>query len=222
MMNYKSNPFYVVGAAALFFCAPVAMANGGHFLVDDATVTDPGTCQVETWLSRVDSQTTTFFVPACTTQQGWEFSLPVTYDWSDSELAAFGLEAKTVIAANQHAALAFSAGIEMDQVSDKFAGGFINIPVSLALSGPLQLHLNVGSAYVHDSRDWEATYGVATTYGLSSTTTLILEAAAIGNERPVIAAGLRHAFERVELDTSVARDRENRATIYTIGLNIAF
>ena len=48
MMNYKSNPLFVVGATALFFCAPAAMANGGHFLVDDATVTDPGTCQVET------------------------------------------------------------------------------------------------------------------------------------------------------------------------------
>ncbi|MCL5049547.1 MAG: hypothetical protein M1473_03290 [Firmicutes bacterium] len=50
----------------------------------------------------------------------------------------------------------------------------------------------------------------------------VVGAAAIGNERPVIAAGLRHAFERVELDTSIARNRENRATIYTIGLNIAF
>lgn len=222
MMNYQSNPLFVVGATALFFCAPVAMANGGHFLVDDATVTDPGTCQVETWLSRVDSQTTTFLVPACTTQKGWEFSLPVNYDWSNSELAAFGLEAKTVITANQHAALAFSAGIEMDQVSDQFAGGFINIPVSFALNGPLQLHLNVGSAYAHESRDWEATYGVATTYGLSPTTALIIEAAALGNERPVFAAGLRHAFDRVELDASIARDRENRETIYTIGFNIPF
>ncbi|MCH8501568.1 MAG: hypothetical protein LAT77_06620 [Aliidiomarina sp.] len=222
MKKFKLNPFNWVGATALVLIAPTALANGGHFLVDDAAITDPGHCQLESWVSRVDSHTTLIAVPACTTQRGWELSVPFVYDWQNSQVAALGFEAKTMLAEGQSSALAISSGIEFDQVADTFAGGFINVPYSHALNSAIELHVNLGTAYTHEDSAWDATYGLATTFAIAAKTALIVEGAAVGDDRPTLAVGLRHATGRVELDTSVARDRENRETIYTIGLNIAF
>ena len=44
-----------------------ARAAGGHFDVDDATIVNPGRCQVEAWITRVPAEAATVFHvgPAC-------------------------------------------------------------------------------------------------------------------------------------------------------------
>jgi hypothetical protein len=51
----------MVALAALLFEGGDALAAGGHFDVDDATVLEPGHCQYETWIARSPAASTTAF-----------------------------------------------------------------------------------------------------------------------------------------------------------------
>lgn len=205
------------------FAAGSAAANGGHFLVDDATITDPGTCQLETWTSRFSGESFWVLQPACSTVNGWEFALPAVYSWSDNEFVELGLEAKTILSEDfAGGALAISIGTFFDLVDDEFAGGFVNFPYSRALDSYWTLHLNAGAEYDRFSSNWDATWGIATTYTLSQHIELIAETTGIGSDDPIFGIGARYAFERFDLDLGIAHVTELNDTIYTIGFNIAF
>lgn len=208
---------------ALAFTSSTAFANGGHFLVDDATITDPGTCQLETWTSRVSGESVWILQPACSTQGGWEFAVPLVYSWSDSEVTEVGLEAKTIVSEDVYGgALAFTVGLVMDTVDDEFAGGFVNIPYSRELNAYWTLHLNAGTEYDRIGKYWNALWGVATTYALTQHIDVITEVAGVGSDDPIFGFGARYQFDRFDLDLGIARDTQVNDTIYTIGLNVAF
>lgn len=200
-----------------------AAANGGHFLVDDAAITDHGKCQLETWSSRTDGESFWVLQPACSTRNGWEIGLPVAYSFSNSEFISLGLEAKTILTEDiAGGALAVSIGTSMDLIEDKSTGGFINFPFSRLINDHWHLHVNAGVNYDRLASRWDATWGVATTYALTESIELIAETAGMGSDSPAFAIGTRYAFAQFEIDVSVARDTQLKDTVYTIGFNLAF
>lgn len=210
-------------ALALALSSSLAYANGGHFLVDDATITDPGTCQLETWISRSSGESVWHLMPACSSAAGWEFTLPLIYSFSNSKLNAVGLEAKTILTDDfANGALAISVGVEMDTVNDEFAGGFINIPYSRELTPEWTLSLNAGTAFDHANSNWSATWGAASAFAFNQHFEVIAEVMSSDADNPTLGLGARYQFNRFDLDASVARDTETNNTIYTIGVNIAF
>ncbi|WP_194756070.1 hypothetical protein [Aliidiomarina indica] len=223
LRNIMSHKIRTSALLALAFTSNAAFANGGHFLVDDATITDPGTCLFETWASRLNDESMAVLQPSCTTQGRWDIAVPLAYSWSNSEFTEVGLEVKTIVSDDiLGGALAFSTGVIMDTIVDEFAGGFINIPYSSALNAYWTLHLNVGTEYDHIDKDWHATWGVATTYALTQHIEVITEVAGSGAEDPIWALGARYQFNRFEVDMSLARDTEMNDTLYTLGVNVAF
>ncbi|MBA3989219.1 MAG: hypothetical protein C0463_08850 [Idiomarina sp.] len=211
-----------------------AHANGGHFLVDDADITPPGECALEVWAQRasasaqdrVDQPNATHSVvaqPLCTTRNGWEIGIPLEYNTSESELASYGLELKTMLSGDLYGgALALSIGAVRDQQLDSFEGAFINLPYSRELNESAMLHINLGSQYDSIDSQWRATWGAAATVGLTSRFDLIAETAGVGRDSPAAALGLRSVLSsRVELDASFGRDFEVRSNLVAVGLNIA-
>ena len=222
-------------AGALALSMKPAHANGGHFLVDDADITPPGECMVETWgqrasagaQDRVDQPNATHAWVAqamCTTQNGWEIAVPLEYSTSDSELAAYGLELKTMLSTNLYGgALALSFGVMRDHQESDFEGGFINLPYSYPLNDTLMVHVNVGTEYDNFESEWSPTWGFATTVTVNERLDLIAETAGVGSDSPAAALGLRTVLNnRIELDASFGRDFEVRSNIVAVGLNVAF
>lgn len=223
-------------AASVFALATApAVANGGHFLVDDADITPAGECMVETWVQRASAgaqdrvdQPSSSHVwaaqPICTTQNGWEITVPFEYSTSDSEPAAYGLELKTMVSHNLYGgALALSFGVMRDHQDSDFEGGFINIPYSRPVNDSVMLHVNVGTEYDNFESEWNPTWGLATTITVNERLDLIAETAGVGSDSPAAGLGLRTVLsDRIELDASFGRDFEVRSNIVAVGLNIAF
>ncbi|MDP4529091.1 hypothetical protein Q3O59_08615 [Alkalimonas delamerensis] len=205
-----------------------AHANGAHFLVDDADITPPGECAVETWFQRASVGGASFHglevQPMCSTRNGWEIALPLAYNTSDSELAGYGLELKTMLSTDFYGgALALSFGVMRDHQESEFEGGFINVPYSAEISDAVMLHVNLGVEYDKFESDWNPTWGLASTFTVHERLDLIVETAGVGSDSPAAAVGFRSALnDRIELDASYARDFEDKVNVLTIGLNIAF
>ncbi|RUO26886.1 hypothetical protein CWE09_09405 [Aliidiomarina minuta] len=237
-MQFKLNALTLSAAFAAgfaVFASQPVMANGGHFLVDDADITPPGECMLETWFQRasagapqrVDQPNASHSwvaMPICTTQNGWEVSLPVEYNTSDSELAAYGLELKTMLSTNLNGgALALSVGVMRDHQESDFEGGFINLPYSYPVNDALMVHVNVGTEYNNFDSEWNPTWGLATTFTVNERLDLIAETAGVSDDSPAAALGFRTVLnDRIEFDASFGRDFEVRSNIVTIGLNVAF
>lgn len=211
-------------ALAGAYFAPLAQANGGHFLVDDATISGPGECLLESWFTREDGETTAVFMPSCGFANGWEFAVPVEVHASDGELLGYGLEAKTIVSERwMNGALAFSMGAMLDHDDQSLQMAFVNLPYSREVSGFGMLHLNLGMEYNHDDRDWEPTWGMASTITLVEGADFIAEVAGAGSDRPTGAVGVRYSLQaRLEIDASMARDFEHSANLITLGFNWIF
>lgn len=214
-------------AALMLMMAPVlAQANNGHFMVDHAVIADPGSCQLETWLSRDDGlgSNTLEAVPACTTAAGWQVAVPVQYHMSDSELSGFGLEAKTILgSARNFGAIAMTLGTHYDRSTDRLERTYVNIPWSADVGNNMTWHLNVGMAHQRANSNFYTNWGGASTFHYRDNVDLVLEAAAFGSDSPSVAGGARfHLQQGWEIDVSIGRDTETRRDFANIGFNIRF
>ncbi|MCC5878365.1 MAG: hypothetical protein JJU03_00510 [Idiomarina sp.] len=225
----------LITSSTFLLVAQDAQANGGHFMVDDADITRPGECALETWgqrasagaPQRVEQPNTThawIAQPACTTQSGWEIAIPIEFSTSDSELSAYGLELKTMLAANVYGgALALSVGVIRDHQVRDYEGVFINFPYSYAIHDALTVHLNAGTQYDNLESEWNPTWGLATTMRVNEHLDVIAEAAGMIGDSPTAAIGMRTALApNIELDASLGRDFEVRSHILSVGVNVAF
>lgn len=211
-----------IPVSLLLLSSPMALANGGHFLVDDADIVPAGECALESWVQRADGANVFATNPICTTQNGWEFTLPLVYNISDSQAEEVGLEAKTIVSDDfMGGAVTVSFGGFYDLDNDTLLGGFVNIPFSRAAAFGM-VHVNLGAEYDDLASAWDPTWGLATTHAITGQQELILEVAGAGSDTPTAAVGTRLANGGIELDASVGRDFEHNDNIFTLGLNLAF
>lgn len=215
-------------AAVLVLASGQTHANNGHFMVDHAVVTEPGSCQVESWFSRqsrgdIDVDTLVG-KPACTIGNGWQFSLPVAYLTDDSELLSTGLEAKSIMAEGRNfGAIAMTLGTQYSHLTDRIERSYVNIPWSAETGPGVTWHLNAGMSHRRSNSNIYTNWGLAVSYAAADAVELILEGAATGSDSPTVAAGVRfHAAGGLEIDASLGRDNERKTDRATIGLNLRF
>lgn len=200
-----------------------AHANGGHFLVDDAAITPPSTCSVETWATRLDSSTQFTLNPMCNFTGGSEWALPVEYDSELDEITTIGLDYNTVLySRGSGPAVAVGGGVRYDRVTSEMNEIYLNIPVSLQVMDNVTLHLNGGVLHDRVLDDTFGTWGVATSIKTISGPMLVVEMFEDDRYEPVYGAGARFNIgsTRWTLDLGVARDTHVDETEYSIGVNI--
>ncbi len=123
-------------------------------MVDDASITDAGRCQLESWGRHTDAGGEWTAVPACTVA-GTEWSLGISHQRALSA-TQWALGAKRVLRDidQRRWGLALSVGVGSDWHHLRGGDWGVNAPVTIALGANDRalLHLNVGWAQADGSR----------------------------------------------------------------------
>ncbi len=212
------------GIACLWLAAAGASANGGHFLVDDAGIIPPQSCELESWVTRADPVTHATVAPGCNFTGGSGWTMPLEYNLSNDDLTAIGLEYKTVLWTSRSGpALAATGGLRYSRTTSELDTYYLNIPLSFQPMDSLTLHVNGGVEHDRVLDDTYATWGLAATVKPVTGPVWIVEM--YNNDvrqDPIIAGGARMNIgsTRWTLDLGLARDTQLDETAYTLGINI--
>lgn len=134
--------------AGLVLLPMTANAAGGAHVVDDAAVETPGTCHVESWMTRHgDGGGRMVVAPACT-REAWpalEIGAVIQHDRDGATATAIGPAFKFNLRSAERGvgvALATSASISLDHGT--LDGMGVTIPVSFTAGRRLAFNLNAG------------------------------------------------------------------------------
>lgn len=202
----------------------LAQANGGHFQVDDASVTPAKQCQLSTWISRHSPDTDWTLEPGCNFTGSSAWYLPMEYSLERDELHRIGLEYKRVLWNwTSGPAMAGLLGTEYSRQAEELDTFYAKVPLSFQPLDNLSLHLNGGVEHSRVLDDTYATWGLAATIKPVHGPIWILEAT--DNERrrePIYGLGWRTNIGSTTwtLDFGVQRDTLHEETTYNLGINI--
>lgn len=153
----------------LALAAPAAHPSGGPYVVDDADVIDPGTCQMETWYARRSaSSDQAALAPGCHFA-GAEWSLFGLAARNDGERSrSIAVQGKWLLrplhTGGPGVALVVGGGAESraGRLSELFA----YLPLSLEPVDGLRLHANLGGLRDRDAAQWATTWGAGFDWSL--------------------------------------------------------
>lgn len=140
-----------------FAAGTVAWAAGGAHIVDDSEVVDPGTCQLETWVSGYTVEVGGGYANAtgtCTLSSlpRLEFGLQFQNVWfggSSNNEQLLGPALKVNLIPEDKGVglgLAFNGGVNMS--TGEFELGTLVVPVSIPLNDKARINLNAGWQYI--------------------------------------------------------------------------
>lgn len=213
---------------SLSLAAQSAQAAGGPYVVDDADVVDPGSCELEAFHARRGGDASVFSVAPVCTLAGVEWTLGLTRARIDGEREdGVELSAKRLLRPVETGGVgvALAAGIGRGLSGGSLAEGFVNLPVTWEPVEALRLHLNLGTAYAREDRSWVATGGVGFDWTLTDRLNLLGEHFRDGDGLSGWQLGLRPALveDRVFLDLTWARDIDDiDGDWWTVGVVVAF
>ncbi|MBB3193614.1 hypothetical protein [Roseateles terrae] len=233
--------------AALFVCTGVVAplwshAAGGHHAVDDATVLDPGSCQMEVWGEQASGRHLQHIGPACR----WAgVELGIDGERSDSvpgsALLNGGVQAKWVTALRPGLAVGVEWSAQWQGAAARgdadpgkvqsdgprgsashFAGQTLLLPLTWSATEGLDVHLNLGWDFHPHAADAER-YGAAVEWTPTQDWQLLTEAWR-DDGGPQARLGLRRLVtDHLSLDLSRAEAlRGLHRPWWTVGVNWVF
>lgn len=139
-----------------------AHAGGGAHVIDDATVETPGTCHLESWMTRYDADRGLVNLsPACT-REAWpdlEIGAALQHAWDGRSDTSTGPALKLNLRPVERGwgvALATAATWSLD--SGGFETASVIVPVTIPVNEQLRVNLNAGWLYSHASSDRHAAF----------------------------------------------------------------
>jgi hypothetical protein len=143
-------------------------AAGGHFAVDDATILDPGQCQVEVWREGADHVGSVWHVgPAC---RAGPVELTVNADRVQGRDRAtqtlLGPQIKWALPIDDRLSIGLVVAAAWRDATADYVGATVYVPLSVQLAESLRAHVNVGRDWFHDGPtraragiavEWQAT-----------------------------------------------------------------
>ena len=223
----------MLAVAAGLLLAPCLQASGGHYPVDDATITAPGDCQLESWFTRVNGGTWELAaLPACTSP-GTPVELTLgLYRLSVDDQSFNRIEPaakwliQPVTPGNWGGAMEVQVGYE----DGDFVNTLLNFPATYEfVHAPVLLHLNLGWLRERDAENnWRNRLfsGLGLKYQALAQLGIIGQVYREGADAdPEVQLGLRFdvggPFDH--LDVAVGRQLEGeRDTFATAGFAIIF
>jgi hypothetical protein len=164
----RGGVFSAALALIAFAGASPALAAGGARVVDDAAVTTPGTCVVETWLTASTDANRLFqFAPACTLRAlpVLEIGGAITHSWApgvNDTVITPAAKVNLVDETRRGWGVAVSAGVGFSVNRGEVDSANINVPLTIPV-GRVRLNLNASwlwsraeghSAFVGVQADW--------------------------------------------------------------------
>lgn len=191
-------------------------AAGGHHAVDDATLLEPGQCQLEAWAEAARGHRLQHLGPACHVL-GLEAGLNLDRDAAGAHGAGLQLKWARELRPGLGAGLIWATGWQAG--ATRFAGQMLLLPLSWTPHEDLALHLNLGREFRPHGAD-ASRYGAALEWRVAARWQAMVEGwrDALGPQRRL---GLRYAAgERVSIDLSRAQAPDAcRGAWWTLGLN---
>jgi len=192
-------------------------------LVDDASITDAGRCQLESWGRHTDAGNDWTAVPACTFADT-EWSLGVSHQHATST-TQWAVGAKRVLRDldQRRWGAAISAGLGSDWHRPRAEDWSLNAPLTVVLgaSDRTLLHLNLGWARTGDARG--RTDGIGVEIVAAPHWSLLAETARDAARQRSSQFGVRHELWRgASVDLFAGRAHHQRDGQWiTLGLNLA-
>ena len=220
-MNWRDAALALVLTAASGLTAEAA---GGHFDVDDATIVEPGHCQIETWWLRSPSESALTLHAGGACRAGpVEAGLNIDRTRLDgSTQSAIGPQVKWVA---DPLIERLSAGIVWAIAIDASGGHgpahTVYVPLTLWSGEAVQLHLNGGidwSAGERSMRRW----GIAAEWAANDTFSVIAEHSLIAGVQTSRLGTRFNLTPSLSLDLSIAHRSSAGSPSYAAGLNRDF
>jgi hypothetical protein len=200
-------------------------------VVDDAGITGPGQCQLESWTQRTLGQTELWAVPACNVGGKWELAAGLGRTQPDGAGDAFRsgvVQAKTVFRPLERNGWGVGLTIANQFRADQGAIGDLSVlvPVSISLlDDRVLVHLNAGWLHTHASGRHNGFWAAGTEWNVTHAWTLTLETYGTGPGRHFQQAGARLNLipDRLALDTGIGSRLGNAGAdrFVTFGLTLA-
>lgn len=216
--------FLPAAASLMLFLARPAQAAGGHFDVDDATVLDPGRCQVEAWFARAPGAdaSVAHLGPGCrlgpvevgmnvdriSTPAGGRTWLGPQLKWVADPLVD-----------------KLSAGVVWSAARDLTNGGrptqTLYVPITWWAVEKVWIHANLGVDRDVEGERWRR-QGLAVEWAASDKFTVIGERVKIVGDWTSRVGGRFNVNDMLSIDLSAARVGPRAERVYVIGLNREF
>ena len=201
----KQQPRLHVLALGLMLASPDAPA-GRPLTVDDATIVDAGSCQLEAWHEAGAGQRADWAMPACNFTGNLELALGMqTLQTAKGASRAIALQGKTIV--RPLTDNGWGLGLVLAHQGGAQAASSINLPISLAWHGQdTLLHANLGASRARGAAT-AATWGLALEQQLGNATVASFERFGQHASGPTTQLGLRHEVlpGRLQLDATWGR-----------------
>jgi hypothetical protein len=227
------HPFFPYRAAwpmaALFACTCAEATR--PMVVDDASITGPGNCQVESWTQRIPGRTEYWVMPACNVGGTWELAAGIGRIGPDGPAAAFRsgiVQAKTVFRPLQTNDWGVGLTIANQFRPGESAAGDLSVlvPVSVSLlDDRVLVHANAGWLRTRVDGRNDGFWATGAEWAARPRLTLTLEAYGTGHGHAFTQVGVRYTLvpDRVAVDAGVGSrmGRPGAERYMTIGLTLA-
>lgn len=216
-------------AAALFACASAQATR--PMVVDDAAISSPGNCQVESWTQRTSGQNEYWAMPACNVAGTWELAAGLGRIGPDGAGAAYRsgvVQAKTVFRPLEKNdwGIGLTIANQFRQGSGMNGDLSVLVPVSLSLlDDQVLVHANTGWLRAHASGQQDGFWATGAEWAVRPRLTLTLEAYGTGRGHGFTQAGARFTIipDRLAFDAGIGSriGRLGAERYATIGLTFA-
>lgn len=201
----------------------------GPLVTDEASIVDPGACQLETWFKRNRGSSETWTQPACNPTGNLELTLggARTSDGGGTRTSDLVLQAKTIV--KPLAPNGWGWGIMFGSNRHPDIGGtrdwYATVPLSMSFNDDrLLVHANLGWLREQEQRRDRLTWGLASEAQIDARNGLIAEVFGQDQDRPFYQFGLRHWLlpERVQIDLTYGNrfGRDDAERWFSIGLRL--
>ncbi|WP_232496469.1 MULTISPECIES: hypothetical protein [Methylotenera] len=202
---------------------------GRPFFTDDAALTTPQTCQIETWMQfNANHDRDLWALPACNPTGNFEVTLGINQlqTHANNNVDSYMLQGKTLFRELQ--TNSWGAGVAFGIIRPRHgdAGAdFIYVPYSMSFADDtLIVHANLGWIKNRASSFNRTTWGLGAEYSLVNRVSVFAEAFGDDVVRPIIHTGLNIALIPNKLNLNITGGRDLAVdqdhNFYSIGLNV--
>ena len=189
---------------------PVVAQAGRPMTADDATVLDPGTCQLEAWWQHLHDHSETWLAPACSIARGWEAGLSLVRTrepGSPSSERLGGMYAKTVVRPLQTNGWGLGVVVaHLPLQAGSLAGDTsLNVPLTVSLlDDAVLVHANAGWTRHYTIHQGGATWALGAEMAVTPRAALTLESFGAQRGHSYAQAGARYSVLPNRLDIDAA------------------
>ncbi len=221
MANYHSPPMPMPRIRAPFaLLALLASATSAHaarpMITDDARLTDPQACQVESWFHQHRERNEFWALPACNPGGNFEltFGGALARGHGEMDSGAWLIQGKTLfkpLETNGYG-IGFAAGYATQPGAGQSGSPYFYVPASVSFADDrLVIHTNLGATRLRESAETRLTWGVGSE--IQTTERLYLVAETYGQDKgnPFFQLGVRYWVvpNHVQIDTTYGSQTGN-------------